>query len=160
MSRLRLQAAQGLAEGDRFSTTRRFTAEEVSAFAAITRDYNPIHFEEGFARARGFEGAVCHGLLVAGLLTELGGQLAWLASGMSFRFLAPVYPGDAISCELVLESLDEDGRARASASMTNQRGEPVLRAELFGRLPAAPERALLKDMLDRGDPTNLLETGE
>lgn len=156
MSRMRQRAARGLATGDRFTTIRRFTAEEVQAFASLTRDYNPIHFDVAFAAARGFDATICHGLLVVGLLTELGGQIAWLASGMSFRFLGPVYPGDTITCDLVIEAVEEDGRARARVAMTNQRKEAVIEAELFGRLPGPREQALLQAMLDQGDPTNLI----
>ncbi len=156
MTTIREQAARGLRAGDRFEITRTFTREEVSAFAALTRDYNPIHVEPQFAAAQGLRGPVCHGLLVASLLTEIGGQLAWLASGMSFRFRAPVYPGQAVRCVLEVERLEADGRARARVQMHNPEDELVLEAELYGRLPQGEPQAVLREMLDAGDPTNPL----
>lgn len=42
-------------------------------------------FDHRFAHAKNFHGKICHGLLVAGILTEIGGHIGWLASEMNFR---------------------------------------------------------------------------
>ena len=154
MTELRRRAVEGPAVGDTLSARRTFGNEDVHAFAALSRDYNPVHFEPRFAATKGFDGPICHGLLVGSLLTEIGGQLGWLASGMDFRFRRPVYPGDTVTCRVTIDYLSDDGRARATARFTNQNGEGVLEADLRGRLPGPPERAALRTMLDEGDPTN------
>lgn len=156
MTELRRKAAAGLEQGDRFTVTRRFESRDVETFAAISRDYNPVHFEPRFAASKGFDRTICHGLLVASLLTEVGGQIAWLASGMSFRFKGPVYPGDTVTCSLVIDEVDDTGRARASARIVNPAGETVIEGELFGIIPQNRDQAILKTMLAEGDPTNLL----
>jgi 3-hydroxybutyryl-CoA dehydratase len=51
MSGLRARAAEGLQAGDSFRTTRTFTDDDVTLFARIPRDYNPIHFDACFAKA-------------------------------------------------------------------------------------------------------------
>jgi len=79
MAGLRERAAEGLQVGDAFRTTRTFTEEDVRLFARLSRDYNPVHFDARFARARHFPAPLCHGLLTASLLTEIGGQIGWLA---------------------------------------------------------------------------------
>lgn len=154
MSDLRRRAIRGLKAGDTFEITRTFTREDTVAFGALTRDYNPVHYEPRFAQDKGFSGTVCHGLLTGSMICEVGGQIAWLATGMSFRFRRPVYPGDTIACRLVISEVHEQGRARAAATFTNQHGEQVATAELTGYLPTGRVREILADMVAEGDPTN------
>jgi acyl dehydratase len=154
MSEIRNRTIQGLIAGDTFTITRTFTEKETSRFADITRDYNPIHFDERFTAARGVEGRICHGLLVGSMLTEIGGQIGWLASKMDFRFTKPVYFGDTISCTLTITEIDNKNRASAEAVFINQQGFTVLEAKLAGVLPGEPERRVLNLMVREGDPTN------
>jgi acyl dehydratase len=156
MADLRRRAIRGLKAGDTFEITRTFTREDTVAFGALTRDYNPVHYEPRFAQDKGFSGIVCHGLLTGSMICEVGGQIAWLATGMSFRFHRPVYPGDTIACRLVISEVDERGRARAAATFTNQHGEQVATAGLTGYLPTGRAREILADMVAEGDPTNAI----
>jgi acyl dehydratase len=154
MSAIRQRAIEGLRPGDTFTLTRTFTGELTRTFGELSRDYNPVHYEPRFANAKGFTGLICHGLLVGSLITEIGGQIGWLASGMEFRFLKPVHFGDTVTCRFTLTDVDERGRARASATFSNQHGTTVLEATLAGRLPGEGERAILEAMVAEGDPTN------
>ena len=52
MSRIRNQTIQGLTVGDTFTVSRKFTEQDMLNFADITRDYNPIHFDENFVSAK------------------------------------------------------------------------------------------------------------
>ena len=116
-----------------------------------------MHYERAFASGKGFDDVVQHGLLTGSMLCEIGGQFGWLATGMSFRFVRPVYAGDTITCRLTITEIDDDGRrASAAVSCRNQHGQPVVEATLQGHLPLEGERAILADMLRRGDPTNKL----
>ncbi len=124
------------------------------AFAVLSRDYNPVHFDDRFAEVKNFRGRICHGLLVASLLTEIGGQIGWLASGMNFRFKKPVYFGDTIECCLTITELDDRNRAKAEAVFKNQQDEIVIEAHLTGVIPGSPEQRVMKSMLAEGDPTN------
>jgi acyl dehydratase len=151
MSKIRQKAAQGLRPGDQFTVSRTFTSEEVVDFAKITKDYNPIHFDERFVRVKKFNGKICHGLLVGSMLTEIGGQIGWLAASMSFRFKKPVYPKDTITCVFQLKSIDEKGWAEAEALFHNQKKELVLEAFLSGIVPGPPERAVLNLMIAEGN---------
>lgn len=154
MSQIRKSAVEGLKTGDTFTVTRTFTEADTTAFAEISRDYNPVHFDDRFASAKHFHGRICHGLLVASLLTEIGGQIGWLASGMHFRFRKPVYFGDTIECRFTLTQLDDRRRAEAEAVFRNQKGEVVLEASLSGILPGPAEREVIGCMMAEGDPTN------
>jgi 3-hydroxybutyryl-CoA dehydratase len=156
MTNIRQKAVQGLIVGDTFTVTRTFTESDMHNYADITRDYNPVHFDERFAAAKNFNGKICHGLLAAGIITEIGGQIGWLATGMDFRFKKPVYFGDTITCRFTITSVDEKRRATAEAVYKNQEGLVVLEATITGILPNAQERDILSQMVAEGDPTNKL----
>jgi 3-hydroxybutyryl-CoA dehydratase len=128
MSYIRKKAIAGLKRGDSFAISRTFTEQDTMAFADISRDYNPVHFDHRFAQVKNFHGRICHGLLVASMLTEIGGQMGWLASGMQFRFKKPVYFGDTIACRFTITELDDRHRAKAEAVFTNQQDEIVIEA--------------------------------
>lgn len=150
----RARAARGLRAGDAFTVSRTLNFEDVVRFAEASRDYNPVHFDQRFARVKNFTAPICHGLLAASLVTEIGGQIGWLASGMNFRFKAPVYVGETVTCTLKIMEIDPKGRARASAILTKQGGATVIEAELIGIVPGKAERKVLREMLSEGDPTN------
>lgn len=154
MSEIRARTIQGLRVGDTFTISRRFTEADVKTFADITRDYNAVHFDSRFAAAKHFRDRICHGLLVGSLLTEVGGQIGWLASVMNFRFKQPVYFEDTITCKFTITHIDERQRARAKALYLNSDGDTVLEAELEGILPGKTERQILDAMVTEGDPTN------
>ena len=148
MSSARERAIRGLNSGDEFSVTRCFSAEDVECFAEITHDFNPVHCDERYVAAKGFNSLICHGLLVGGMLTEIGGQIGWLASTMSFRFRQPVYIGDCICCVLTITEIDDRNRAKAKAVFRNQNNDTVLEAELGGVLPNGQERKIMQSMLE------------
>jgi 3-hydroxybutyryl-CoA dehydratase len=158
MSEIRQKTIQGLTVGDTFVVSRQFTEADMSAFADITRDYNPIHFDKRFVEVKAFDGRICHGLMVGSMLTEIGGQIGWLASEMNFRFKRPVYLGDTIECSFTITEINAHNRARAEVIYRNQEGAVVLEADLAGILPDAPERKVLDAMVAEGDPTNKVKS--
>jgi acyl dehydratase len=151
MSQIRKHTIQGLTVGKTFTVSRKFTEQDMLTFADITRDYNPIHFDERFVATKNLKRRICHGLLVGSLLTEIGGQIGWLASEMNFRFKKPVYFGDTIECSLTITKIDELNRARAEVIYCNQDGTIVLEAELAGILPDDRERKILDAILAGGE---------
>ncbi len=154
MSQIRRQTIEGILEGQTFRATRTFEEQDMTRFAEITSDYNPIHFDSRFAHAKKFQERICHGLLVGSLLTEIGGQCGWLATRMDFHFKKPVYFGDTITCELTIIQIDHRNRAKARAVFTNQDQTVVLEALLEGILPGDADKKILSQMMAEGDPTN------
>jgi 3-hydroxybutyryl-CoA dehydratase len=154
MSYIRKKAIAGIKRGDSFVVSRTFTEQEMIAFADISRDYNPVHFDDRFAKVKNFHSRICHGLLVASILTEIGGQIGWLASGMSFRFKKPVYLDETIECRFVITDLDDRNRAKAEAVFKNQHGEVVIEAYLTGNIPDIPEKSVMELMMAEGDLSN------
>ncbi|WP_027370061.1 MaoC family dehydratase [Desulfovermiculus halophilus] len=154
MAGLRERAAEGLQVGDSFQTFRTFTNDDVLRFARISRDYNPVHFDARFAAARNFSAPICHGLLVASLITEIGGQIGWLASAFNLRFKGPVYVGERLRCTWVITEIDPQGRATASVTITKQDGVKALEAEIGGIVPGGEAQTVMGQLIDEGDHTN------
>src|SRR5580700_5575942 len=147
MSYIREKTIAGLELGDSFTVSRTFTEQHTTAFAELSRDYNPVHFDDRFASSKDFQGRICHGLLVASLLTEIGGQIGWLASEMNFRFKKPVYFGDTIECRFTITELDNRNRAKAEVMFKNHRDETVIEAYVTGITPGLPERRVMEVMM-------------
>src|ERR1041384_6691230 len=90
--------------GQRFETPRRTVIEaDISAFAELTADFNPVHMDARFAAQSGFKGRITHGPMIVGMAFGLasradvmdGTVLALLEIG--WKFVKPVSPGDTIS---------------------------------------------------------------
>ena len=56
----------------------------------------------------------------------------------------------------ILTARDQNGRAKASVTITKEDGTPVIEAEISGVVPGLEERKVLSQMLSEGDPTNRL----
>lgn len=154
MRSLRERAAEGLQVGDRFTIVRCISDDNIRQFAQISRDYNPVHCDARYAELRRFKAPIAHGLLIASLVSEIGGQIGWLATGMNFVFKRPVYAGEQITCHWLIADIDERGHAKAEGRILNVEGITVLEATTTGVLPGTEEREYLKQMLSEGDPTN------
>ena len=89
--------------GQRATWTRTFGAAEVEAFATLTGDRNPLHFEPAFAAATKVGRLVVQGGLTTGLFNAL---VAMELPGPGSVFLhqewdypAPVFVGDTVTAE-------------------------------------------------------------
>ena len=153
---MRQRAIEGLKEGDSFTYKRTITQEETELFGDITRDYNPVHYDLRWAEAKGFNSLICHGLIVGSMICEFGGQVGWLATGMNFKFIKPVYFGDIITCSIMITKIEESGLAEVEAFFVNEVGDQVCCAYLTGRVPLEHERDILERIVYEGDPTNKL----
>lgn len=131
--------------GQRYVFRRTFTEGDVSTFVGVTWDLNPYHSDETFARESGFGRRIVPGLLTGSMLTHIGGMLGFLATEMSFQFLAPVYLGETVTCEMTIAEKDE-ARRRVTCAVrcTNEAGALVVAARVSG----FPVRPRLRPELD------------
>lgn len=76
------------------------TDDDVAAFAALTGDTNPVHFNKQYAAGTRFKAPIVHGLLSASYIsTVLGTKLPGAGAiylSQTLKFLAPVYHGDTV----------------------------------------------------------------
>ncbi|HLZ23872.1 MAG TPA: MaoC family dehydratase [Ktedonobacterales bacterium] len=119
--------------GQQFIFRRTFTEGDVALFCGVTGDFNPYHLDETLASQSWYGRRILPGLLTGSMLTHIGGLLGFLATEMSFRYLAPVYTGDTVTCTVTFAEKDEEQRRfRAEATYVNQDGEQVLAATFAG----------------------------
>ncbi|XP_020163884.1 3-hydroxyacyl-[acyl-carrier-protein] dehydratase, mitochondrial-like [Aegilops tauschii subsp. strangulata] len=86
------------------SRRRRFTENDVAAYAGVSSDRNPVHLDDAFARGvGGFQrDRVVHGMLIASLFPALITSHFPRAVGIcqSLKFAAPVYIGDEVVAQV------------------------------------------------------------
>lgn len=121
---------EGPEEGSVETYTRTFTEDDVREFADLSRDEGTHHVvEQGDGRL------MVHGLLTATLPTKIGGDIDYVARRMAFEFRQPVYTGEAVTCELTVDAVEEtDGRLEVAVSFvcTNEDDDVVLRGDSDG----------------------------
>ncbi len=119
------------------SPGRTVTEADITLFAGLSGDYNPLHVNEEYCKNTIFGGRIAHGPLVyaiaAGLLFQLHLYDDTLIAFLGFedlRFTKPVKPGDTIHARIkVLEkretSRPDRGIMKRRLQVLNQRGEVV-----------------------------------
>jgi acyl dehydratase len=120
--------------GSRATWTRTFTADDVEAFARISGDRNPLHFDAEFASRTRVGRLVVQGGLTSGLFNAL---VAMKLPGPGSVFLhqewdypAPVYIGDEVTAEAeVIEARSDKPITRLRCFARRQDGTEVLRGE-------------------------------
>jgi len=112
------------------------TEEHVRTFAALTGDYNPLHFDADFASRTRFGALVVQGGLTTGLLHALvamdlpGPGSVFLSQ--QWKFTAPVYIGDTITANAEVMSVHETKPVtQLRVAVTRQTGETVLEGEAW-----------------------------
>ena len=87
--------------GQRATFSKTVTEADVTTFAGLIGDFNPIHVDAEYARQSRFGQRVAHGILTAGLISAvLGNKLPGPGSiylNQQIEFLAPVFIGDTIT---------------------------------------------------------------
>jgi len=120
--------------GDTIKFSRTFTEGDVANFTGTTGDFNKFHVDDISARECGFQKRVIPGLLTGSMLTHAGGTLLpvpYLASKMSFRFLAPVYIGETIIATVTV-AVKEGKKLELQMTCINEKGEQVLTGSVSG----------------------------
>lgn len=124
--------------GNRFERVVDIEPRHLDDGARLIGDFNPLHVDEGFARASPFGGRILHGVITSALMgAELGMVFAGTALGYlehSARFLAPVRIGDRLTITWTVTQLLPKPRLGggivvATAAAVNQDGTTVCTAE-------------------------------
>ncbi|MFW9804758.1 MAG: MaoC family dehydratase [Candidatus Thorarchaeota archaeon] len=110
------------------------TEEDIQAFGELSGDYNPLHFDEEWAKGTMFRSRIAHGILTAAYVsTAIGMHLpgpGTIYMSQSMRFLGPVRIGDTITALVEVINLnDEKERVTLKTTCTNQDGKVVLDGE-------------------------------
>ena len=119
------------------SAPQTLSDKHFAAFAAMTGDAHPLHYDPDYARANGWDGPLAHGLMLLGLcalgaapisreLTE--SMIAML--GNEARYKRPAFVGDTVTPQFTVIAVEpknnDRGIVRLAIALHNQRGEVVL----------------------------------
>ncbi len=124
----------GLHVGQSAERVKTVTEADVRAFAEITGDYNPLHFDEDFAAKTRFGRLVAQGGVAAGLFNALvamdlpGAGTVFMSQTLNYR--APVYLGDTLRARVEVLSLKPDKPVcQLKFEVFNQDGVSILDGE-------------------------------
>jgi acyl dehydratase len=112
------------------------TADHVRAFAEMTGDYNPLHFDAEFAAGTRFGRLIVQGGLITGVLnalvaTDMPGPGTVFMS-QEYKYVAPVFIGDTITAEAeILELHASKPVTKLSVTIRRGDGEVVLEGEAW-----------------------------
>lgn len=133
------------------------TTRDLVRFAHAANDSAPLHYDQDYARSRGFQTVIVHGALkasyMAQVLTQWAGERGWVAAFRS-EYRAPDLPGRRLTAAGRVTAVDRvDGRLRVQADLwvDNENGETTTRGsgvvvfddeheagDPLGPAPAAP----------------------
>src|SRR3546814_10430641 len=92
------------------------TDADITMFAGISGDTNPVHLDQSFAEKTMFAGRIAHGMLSASFIsTVFGTRLpgpGCIYLRQDLRFQAPVKIGDTVEARVTVKEIQEIGRAQ------------------------------------------------
>ena len=117
--------------GDSASFTKTVTESDITLYADISGDINPVHMDAEYAKTTMFGQRIAHGMLSAGYISNvLGNQLpgpGTIYIGQELRFVRPVFIGDTVTVTVtVVEKIEEWDHLRLKTVVTNQNGDAVI----------------------------------
>jgi 3-hydroxybutyryl-CoA dehydratase len=127
------QSIDDIKVGLRTRVTKTVSESDVYLFAGITGDFDPNHVDEEYAKKTSLGHRVAHGALIVGYTSAASTKILedfdrpMVSVGYDrIRFLKPVYFGDTLSIDYVIESIDrEKERTIAKIEDKNQKDELV-----------------------------------
>lgn len=117
------------------------TQENINLYAEASRDFNPIHIDEDFAKKTPLGGTIAHGMLILAYVSEMMsvtfGQ-NWLAGGkLSVRFKTPARPGDSLTVSGRISRIERnEGQTLIHCDVLcqNQNGDSIITGETSVRV--------------------------
>jgi 3-hydroxybutyryl-CoA dehydratase len=101
---LKLVGWKNYIEGMHLEWPFSFSIDHMHTFAELSKDYNPLHSDFEFAKSKGFDAPLIHGLLLSSQMSRLIGQELpdqnAILTGIQLDFMQPSFPED----ELVFEA--------------------------------------------------------
>ena len=122
--------------GELPALTKAVTQQNINLYAEASRDFNPVHINEQFARKTPLGGTIAHGMLILAYVSEMMTAAfgeRWLSGGkLDVRFKAAARPGDTITVSgriIKLEKVDGQTTITSAVLCSNQKGEAIITGE-------------------------------
>ena len=126
---------------------RTVTEADITLFAGLSGDCNPVHVNEIYASGTPFKGRIVHGMLpITFISTVLGTRLPGAGAifmGASFRFKAPVRIGDTVVATCTVREINA-AKARVTFDCVCRVGDTtVVEGDALVKVPSkeAQEKA-------------------
>jgi 3-hydroxybutyryl-CoA dehydratase len=111
-SRLHGYYLEDITEGMSAVTAKTITDADVTLFAGVSGDTNPLHINEAFARETRFKTRIVHGMLTTSLWSTLiGTQLPGPGSAylkQETTFTKPVHAGETVTATVKVARIDRE----------------------------------------------------
>ena len=109
------------------------TQEHVNLYAEASRDFNPIHTDEDFAKKTPLGGTIAHGMLVLAYISQMMTNSFgrnWLIGGkLNVRFKTPARPKDTITISgkiMKVVVIESQKLVKCDVLCSNQNGEAII----------------------------------
>ena len=116
-------------EGMEIDWEFQFCEADVQTFATLSNDQNTVHMNESFAKEKGFEGAIIHGLLLSTQISRLIGEKLpdhhAVLTGFKIDFARPAYANDQLIFKSNL-AMKSDSTKSLEFKCQIQRGPEIL----------------------------------
>ena len=127
------QSIDDIKVGLKTRVTKTVSESDVYLFAGITGDFDPNHVDEEYTKKTSLGHRVAHGALIVGYTSAASTKILedferpMVSVGYDrIRFLKPVYFGDTLTIDYVIESIErEKERTIAKIEVKNQKDELV-----------------------------------
>jgi 3-oxoacyl-[acyl-carrier protein] reductase len=126
--------------GQKFELKHTITNGDVTAFAALTGDYNPLHVDPTFSRETLFGKPVVHGMLTASYISTMIGMLipgpGALWTSQTLNFLHPTYIDDDIIISATVKAKSNAAKMLTlEIEIVNQHNIKLISGESTVRMP-------------------------
>jgi 3-hydroxybutyryl-CoA dehydratase len=133
---------EDLTVGMSASYAKTITDADVTLFAGLSGDDNPMHINEEFAAETMFKGRIAHGMFSAALISAvLGTRLPGPGSiyiSQHLRFKAPVRIGDTLMATATIKEVDSDRRRVVLETVCTVKGKMVVDGEAVMMVSSRP----------------------
>ncbi len=122
---------------------RTVTEADITLFAGISGDVNPLHLNHEFAAETLFAGPVAHGMLTASFIsTVIGTKLpgpGCIYVAQNLRFTAPVRAGDTVTARITVVGLKPQKKLAELKTVCTVGDTVVIDGEAVVKVPSRPE---------------------
>ena len=139
MSDLNGYALDALSVGQSATYQKTVTDADITLFAGVSGDTNPVHLSDEFANATMFKGRIAHGMLSASYIsTVIGTKLpgpGCIYMSQSLRFTAPGRPGDTVTTTVTVTEINAEKKRVSLDCVCSVAGKPVLTGDAMVMIP-------------------------
>jgi 3-hydroxybutyryl-CoA dehydratase len=131
---------EDLEVGQQESFAKTVTDADITLYAGVSGDTNPVHLSDEYASSTIFKSRIAHGMLTASFISAvLGARMPGPGAiylSQNLRFKAPVKPGDTVTAVCEVKSIDLEKRRVTLSTQCLVKGKIVVDGEAIVMPPS------------------------